>query len=138
MSLSEFNQVAICKPVKPKRPAPFSIRLSERERAQLEREAGKRPLGAHIRKKLLGDGESRRKPTRGKPPVDYALLGQILGLLGKSELASNLCLMAVAARSGSLMVTDEIEAELKSACADIREIRFNLIKALGVKPEVSK
>lgn len=109
-----------------KRPAPFSIRLSDTERAALEREAAGQPLGAHIRAKLLN-----KRPAAAKS--DPVMLARILGVLGKSELASRLCLLAVAAESGSLPVDDEVTDDLKQACADVREIRLILIRALGLR-----
>lgn len=57
-----FDQSASA--TKRKRPAPFSIRLSEDERGLLERKAGSRPLGRYIRAKLLGDDETPRKAAR--------------------------------------------------------------------------
>ena len=118
---------------KRKRPAPFSIRLSEEERTRLEREAGHKPLGAHIRAKLLGEDQTPRKDTRQHPRVDYELLGRVLAALGNSELASCLCILAAAAESGSLDVTDEVTGKLHAACDDVREIRLLLISALGLR-----
>lgn len=110
---------------KRQRPAPFPVRFSAEERALLEAKAGDMPLGAYIRAKALG------KQTAAK--TDYVMLGRILGLLGKSELASSLCLLAVMAEQGALLVDDEIAADIKSACADVHEIRLILIKALGLR-----
>jgi hypothetical protein len=109
-----------------KRPAPFPVRFSSEERALLEDKAGDMPLGAYIRAKAL---DTTQKATK----TDYVMLGRILGLLGKSELASSLCLLAVAAEQGALMVDDEVAADLKSACADVQEVRLILIKALGLR-----
>lgn len=116
----------------------FSIRFTVEEREQLEREAGNSTVTAHIRYKLFGDDQptQRRKVRkRRQPPIDYVMLGRVLGLLGKSELASSLCLMAVAAEAGALPVTDEVESEIKVACTAILDMRHMLIVALGVKPE---
>lgn len=117
---------------KRQRPAPFSIRLSADERAYLERKAGARPLGGYIREKLLGEAQSRRKPSR-TPAVDHALLGQILGMLGKSELATRLCLLAVAAEAGKLHMPDADRRALTQACTDIGDMRLLLVRALGLK-----
>lgn len=117
---------------KRQRPAPFSIRLSAEERAYLERKAGNRPLGAYIRSQLLDDAEARRKPSRA-PSMDYTLLGQILGVLGKSELASRLCLLAVAAEAGRLALAEEERTALLEACADMHEVRALLVASLGLK-----
>ncbi|MGB0696264.1 MAG: hypothetical protein ACPGOY_11485 [Rhodospirillaceae bacterium] len=122
---------ACAKPSGGKRPAPFSIRLSAEERAYLERKAGNRPLGGYIRKKLLGDHETPRKAAR-LPAMDYVMLGQVLAMLGTSDLGKHLCLLAVAAERGALIVDDEVETELKSACADVRTMRGLLVSALGL------
>jgi hypothetical protein len=109
-----------------KRPAPFPVRFSAEERALLEDKAGDMPLGAYIRARALDTTHKAAK-------TDYVMLGRILGLLGKSELASSLCLLAVAAEQGALMVDEEAKADLETACADIQEIRLILIKALGLR-----
>lgn len=117
---------------KPDRPTPFSIRLSADERAYLERKAGTRPLGRYIRGKLLGDEEAPRKAAR-TASIDYAMLGQVLGVLGKSELATHLCLLAAAAEAGRLELAERDRAALKHACEDVREVRALLVSALGLK-----
>lgn len=114
----------------------FSIRFTVEERARLEREAGYRTLTAHIRHKLFDDGgpTSRKKPRkRREPPVDHVMLGQLLAVLGKSELSTSLCLLAAAAEAGALPITDETQSDIKSACAAVDEMRLVLISALGVK-----
>lgn len=116
-----------------KRPAPFSIRLSAEERALLEHKAGNKPLGTYAREKLLGEAQTKRKAVPPAPKIDKVFLAQILGLLGKSELASSLCLLAVAAESGSVMLDEETDGQIKEACSDIHEIRLVLIRALGLR-----
>ncbi len=132
-----FRKAAAPNPPKSKREVrkPFCIRLSDGERAVLERKAGNKSLGAYSREKLLGEVQEPRKGPKHSPKIDYVLLGKILAALGKSELASSLCLLAVAAESGSLPVTEDIAEGLKTACADVRAMRRDLIKALGIKPE---
>jgi hypothetical protein len=115
-----------------KRPAPLSIRLTEEERAYLKRKAGKKSVSAYVRDKALGEAANARNPVQS-PKVDYEMLGRILGILGKSELSKNLCLLAVAAEHGALIVDEDVEADLKAACADVREIRLLLIRALGLR-----
>jgi len=133
----DFRHVARHSKTKVKQEArkPFCIRLSDDERALLKRMAGSKPIGAYSREKLLGDAHEPRKPAKPTPKTDYVLLAKILAALGKSELASSLCLLAVAAESGSLPVTEELEAELKLACLHVRDMRSQLIKALGVRSE---
>ncbi len=127
-----FDQSA--DPKKHKRPAPFSIRLSAEERASLERKAGSRPLGRYIRAKLLGDDETPRKAAR-TPTIDYALLGQVLGMLGKSEQVSCLFLLLAAAEAERVRLGEAERQALDEACTDVREMRALLIRALGLRSE---
>jgi hypothetical protein len=117
---------------------PFSIRLSDDERALLTREAGKLSLGAHIRWKLLGDRVSRRnekEPSRKRPnpKADQMALAKVLALLGRSELARSLDAIAKSAVMGALPLSPELLQELKSACAHVRAMRDALVEALGVR-----
>ena len=137
MSLSAPEQftAAAAGPSKPKtrqRPAPFPIRLSPDERAYLEGKAGNRPLGAYIRSELLGDAEAPRKTTR-KPPIDFVLLGRVLGMLGKSDQVTCLFLLLAAAESEHVRMTETERTVLHEACADVREMRTALIKSLGLR-----
>ena len=81
----------------------------------------------------FGDAMAARKEVAPTPKIDKVLLAQILGVLGKSELPSSLCLLAVAAESGSLMLDEETDEQLKEACSDIHDIRLILISALGLR-----
>ena len=111
---------------------PFSLRLTLEERARLERQAAGLSLGAYIRERLLGSGETSRR-TRGKFPVrDHAALAQVLALLGRSELAASLATLARAASTGSLPVPPETEATLQKACQDVAAVKSMLMKALGI------
>lgn len=124
------------KPAKPrrKRLAPFSLRLSEDERARLIAEAGGRPLGSYIREKALGE-PARRVRRSGFAVEDRAALAQALALLGRSHLANNLNQLAKLANIGSLPVTPDLEAELTAAVGEVREMRRLLVAALGLQPE---
>ncbi|WP_299632588.1 hypothetical protein [uncultured Roseobacter sp.] len=112
-------------------PPPFSIRFTFEERARLKKAAAGMPLGAYIRQKLF-EGELTQRRTRGKNPVkDHTELARVLGALGASRLSSNLNQIAKAAHLGALPVTPELEEELGQACRDIRNMRTDLMKALG-------
>ena len=139
MSLSvsaEFKKVS-AKPAKPrpkrKRPYSLSVRLSDDERALLERKAGSRPVGAYVRQKALGEQEEPRRKTRAKPSFDAALLGRLLGLLGKSDQVKVLFLLLAAAETQRVNLAEEDRAALHAACADAQEMRSTLIEALGLK-----
>ncbi len=116
-------------PSQPKRPAPFSIRLSPVERKQLEDEANGESLGTYIKRKVLG-----APPMRYRASVaDKAALGQILALLGQSRIANNLNQLAHAANLGILEQTPEEQAELAFCLASIAQMRGLLIQSLGLK-----
>ena len=134
---AQFAKAAAKPKVKRRRPAPFSIRLSDDERAHLERKAGKRSLGAYARAKLLGDVEELRRKAAAKPSVDYAMLGQVLGKLGKSEQVSCLFLLLVAAEKNRVTMSEKDRAALHAACADVREVRSAIMGALGLRGEES-
>lgn len=125
------------KPRRKPRPAPFSIRLSDAERAQLEAEAKGAPLGAYIKAKAL-EGEPLRIRRSGSSVQDQTALVRVLALLGQSHLANNLNQLARAANSGSLPMTPETEACLRQALDDVRVLRRLLITALGLKTEVPR
>ncbi len=119
-----------------KRPAPFSLRLSEDERARLAVEAADAPLGTYIRAKLLG-GKPLRTRRSGLPLADRAALARALALLGRARLSSNLNQLAHAANIGALLVTPEVEAELAACLNEVRELRRLLMAALGLKAEAA-
>lgn len=115
-------------------PAPFSLRLTEAERAALEAQAGDQPLGAYIRARLLADaGEPRRKGRR--PVKDDAALARLLAELGKARLANNLNQLAKAANTGSLPITPDTVQAILTACQDVKVMRVCLLAALGFRPE---
>lgn len=136
-----FKAASATPPVKPKRPSPFTIRLSDDERARLERERGALSLAAYIRLKLFtdkaGQSAARKKQVRKhySPSAELAVLGAMLGGLGKSDLAASMKGLSQAAQTGALAVTPDTEAALLEACADIAAMRRALVCALGVKDQ---
>lgn len=115
-----------------KKPAPFSLRLSQEERMRLERDAAGMSLASYVRWKLF-DPASPPPKSRGKFPVkDHAALSQVLAMLGQSRLANNLNQLARAANTGSLPLIPETDKAIKQACAEITLIRRLLLKALGL------
>ncbi|MDX2259279.1 MAG: hypothetical protein NW205_10240 [Hyphomicrobiaceae bacterium] len=115
------------------RPAPFSLRLTDDERAQLISDARGLPLGTYIKAKLMDTPPSRRHRT-GLRAIDRTALAQVLARLGQSRLASNLNQLAHAANIGALPVDPEVEAELIAAVHEVRAIRTLLMTALGLMP----
>ncbi|MCW5698533.1 MAG: hypothetical protein KIT00_01700 [Rhodospirillales bacterium] len=114
--------------------SPFCLRLTQEERARLETEAAGMALGAYVRSRLFGEDAGPRRTRNRHPVKDHKALGQVLGELGASRLASNLNQLARAANSGSLPVTPETEAALRDACDAVAAIRADLMKALGLSP----
>lgn len=143
MSLSSAfdTHAAVPPPIKTKRskrdkpPSPFSLRLSAEERARLAAEAAGAPLGTYIRSKVLGEPVPARVRKSGISIADRRSLAQLISLLGRSRVFSNLNQLAHAANTGSLPVTAETEAALAQALADLHEIRALLLASLGFKPE---
>lgn len=131
-----FNSIALKKGKRErkKRNPPFSLRLTEAERARLSMEAAGAPLGAYIKSKLL-ERTSERQRRSDRPITDRAALARALGLLGQGELAANLRALADAVATGSLPVTPETESLLVASMLDIAEIRCLLVTALGLKTE---
>lgn len=119
------------------RPAPFSLRLSEAERAQLIQNAAGTPLGAYIKERLFGDARPARKRA-GKELDSKKALAQTLALLGQSRFASNLNQLAHLGNIGALPFSPEMEAELREALDHIADIRRVLMSALGLKPEAGR
>lgn len=136
MSISDdFRSKSVASAKRPRKPTPFSLRLSGEERAQLEQAAGNEPLGAFIRAKLLG-GDLVPRRTRGRTPVgDHVALAKVLAALGASRLSSNLNQIAKAVHLGALPVSDEVERDLNEACGAVRDMRMHLLRALGMKDE---
>jgi len=115
----------------PRRPAPFSLRLSTDERARLEAQADGMALGTYMRMRLLGR-DARGLNLRAVAKVqDRKALARVLAQLGASRLANNVNQLARAANTGTLPVTPETEAELRRACINIQAMRADLMTALG-------
>lgn len=112
---------------------PFSIRLTEKEKAFLKEKAAGVPIGKFIRSLILDENIRDRTAKRQYPIRDGKALGQVLGLLGQSHLSNNLNQLAKAANLGALPVTIETEVDLKQACAAVTEMRRLLLVALGIR-----
>lgn len=114
-----------------KRPAPFSVRLSFDERAQVEKNAGSMPVGAYIKSLLLADDAPKYRERRKPPVEDQAALAQVLACLGSSRIANNLNQLAKATHVGSFYFDEDTKFLIASACHDIRIMRQLLMQALG-------
>ncbi|MBB4124516.1 hypothetical protein [Martelella radicis] len=119
----------------PKTPTPFSLRLTFEERTKLENAANGLPLGTYI-KAVLFQEDLKKVRRRGTHPVaDHRELARVLSALGSSRLSNNVNQLAKAVNTGSLPVNPDTESDLRSACANIAEMRSMLIVALGLESE---
>lgn len=110
---------------------PFSIRLTDGEKAALQAKAGRVPLGAYARKVLLGNHAETRDAAPPAPRVDAALLARMLAMLGESNLAGNLNTLARHAEAGALIDNEATVTRLRNACDAIVAMRLLLLHALG-------
>ena len=117
---------------KNRKTTPFCFRLTECERALLEAKAGNVPLGVYVRRRVL-EGQEEPRPKSRKPKPDEQVLCRVLAALGKSRLSSNLNQIAKAANIGALPLTPDLIDDLTQACAEVREMRSDLVSALGLK-----
>lgn len=119
--------------IKTKRLAPYSLRLSDSERAYLKSKADKLSVHAYIRARIFDD-DAPVPSNRKKPRVsDMQALSKVLGGLGRSKIANNLNQIAKAINSGTLVVPDSVAQDLANAVLQISEMRSDLIRALGLR-----
>lgn len=130
---SHFNDISAT--AKPKRPAPFSLRLTKDERARLERDAGPLSLNAYIRERLFGESASPRRRAKKAPVQDRQELAKVLSALGRSSLSSNVNQLAKGLNTGTLPAMPETDEAIRKACYDIACMRMTLMKALGKQPK---
>ena len=117
---------------KEKIPTPFSLRLTFEERAILNRKAGNLPLGQYIRETMLSDAAKPRKMRTKLPVQDQKALAKVLAALGKSRVSNNLNQIAKAIHLGTYYADHETSADIREACAHIRQMHDALMLALGL------
>lgn len=115
-------------PKKRKRPSPLSVRLSEDERARLEKDAAGQSLNSYAKERLLSGKRSRISKVQ-----DNEALVRALSLLGRSDLQIRLSALLLALESERLVASAEAERDIRTACADVAMIRAELVTALGLK-----
>lgn len=112
---------------------PFTIRLTEAERTELQRRAGHTAIGAYI-KRVLFPSDNRQVYRGAWAPIkDERALARVLAGLGSSRVAEHLAALAYDARNGTLPVDKDTTARLHQACHDILTMRLLLMRALGLK-----
>lgn len=112
----------------------LSIRFTPEERLLLERLSNGKSLASHIRSCVLDDQTSPRKSRRHEPDIDHVILASILAKLGATRQANNLNQIAHGINSGAVIALSEnMESQILDACNDIKEMRRELLTALGSK-----
>ncbi|RVT87444.1 hypothetical protein DXV76_03500 [Rhodobacteraceae bacterium CCMM004] len=91
------------------------------------------PVGAYIKSVVLADDAPKYRRRRRLADNDQRLLAEILARLGASRSAANLNQIAKHLNQGTLMLEEELDADLRQACAEVAWIRATLVKALGLK-----
>lgn len=119
---------------KPKRLAPLSVRLSEDERATLERLARGRSLNACVKSRIF-DGVSDLKPSqqRRSPAKRDQAIACALRILGQSGLVDYVQQRLDAIEAGRIPAKPSELAQLQAACLALDNIRKDLIRALGLR-----
>lgn len=115
---------------KKKRAAPLSLRLTDDERSRLERQAGGLALGAYIKSVVFDDAAPKYRKRKSPPSAEKQLLAEILARLSETRTANNLNQIAKHLNQGTLVVDDDLEADLKRAVAEVAWMRAELLKAL--------
>lgn len=125
----QFNQHAQRPAQKSTTPKPFCIRLTQDERAMLERKAGRMPLGRYIRTCLLGDSATKRRTKRKARSDAQKVLAQLLAALGQSGIRQNLAHLSTATQHHPALFTAELRAVVIAAREDLTQLRMVLIDA---------
>ena len=121
-----------------KTPPPLSLRLTEAERAALEKAAGNASLSEYIRQRVFGEAVQKRKSRHRNPVKDQQALAHVLGLLGQTRIANNLNQLAKDSNCGALVLDEDTNAKIEEAYAHVISMRNELIRALGLIEEVDQ
>lgn len=111
---------------------PFSMRLSVEERAKLAALAGDMTTADYVRSRLFDTPSPRRRKIR-RFDVNQSLLKKLVRQLGRQHISSRLHRILNAIDNGDLEADDKLELELRFLCSDLRHLRRNIRKAVGVE-----
>lgn len=126
------------KAAKKSRPTPVSVRFSDEEREQLNKDAEGQSLNSYIKSRVFDQAIPRKRKYNRKPVTDMQLLAQTLSALGQTEAFKNLNTIIEQLENGTLVLTPEIEEQINVACLCVINMRNDLVKALGLKPDKKK
>lgn len=116
---------------KKKRPAPISLRLNDAELALLRKAASGRSINGYIRERLFGDGATISLPQPASK--DHEALARVLGALGRTDVFSSLAAISLAMERHQTLASPEAEACVREACKLVKEMRSDLLTALGLR-----
>lgn len=108
---------------RPKRAAPFCLRLSVEERARLERDAGGIPLGTFIKARLLD----------GDPATDRKLAARTLATFGRLGVLDYLLALDGACRAGEAFLPPRLQQQLPGLIDALRRFKDWLMLILGMR-----
>lgn len=132
----KFGSAAKPARLKTKAPSPLTLRLTVEERDSLKRRANESGLSvsAYVRSRVFQNSGQRKN----YPAKDRVELARLLGLLGQSEVADNLNVLADEATRGSLLFDEETQAKIQTAYEHVCFMRECLIAVLGLREATSK
>ena len=112
-----------------------TLRMSVEERQALRDSALDRTLSETIRSILFNPDNPPGNGMRFSAHARQKLLAQILAELGRTDIAGSLRGLSKAADIGALPLTPAVLSEIEAAIRDVKTIRTELLKALGLRPE---
>jgi hypothetical protein len=126
-SVSDYRKPAS----KKKRAAPLSVRLSDAELAALRKAAAGRSMNGFIRECLFGNAEgvSLSQPAS----EDHEALARVLGMLGKTDVFTNLAAISLAIEKQQLVADEDVATAIVDTRDAILEMRSELLRALGLR-----
>lgn len=128
---SDFNRT-VARPNRPATSPRLTLRFTADEIERLRSAAGNMTLSAYVRRQIFGSEHGFRKSSSRRPLADQQAMARLLGRLGQSGIPENIARLAQDSRAGCLAVDDETEAAIRDACAFVREMRDDLVAALGL------
>lgn len=131
-----FDKIAKPDGSKIKPPSPLTLRLTVEERETLKQRAHDSGLSvsAYVRSQVFQKSGQRKT----HPAKDRVELARLLGLLGQSEIADSLNILADEATSGSLLFDQETQAKIQTAYDHVCFMRECLIAVLGLRETTAK
>jgi hypothetical protein len=91
------------------------------------------PKGAYIKSVIFADDAPTYRKRRQAPSAEQQLLAAVLARLGQTKHANNLNQIAKHLNLGTLVLDEELAADINAALADIAWMRTKLMEALGVQ-----